>query len=676
MTQKSAWIRSSAAFTAVLGLVGCEATVPGARAQDQEPTHPAEVTRAIDAACQASDQAFVRRAMLAVLGRRPWGQAEVDAVAAAIDAVKAQEGADDPKLARRVVVRALMQEPAFRERWADFFMDALRVARSGTKSLKACYGEPGSEPFDAGELARFVRDHSAADTDPPSPGFTMNELMRSALELDDVSVIYRAHLYAMLNRPLGGNATENEVELARRNDFGAVFEASYTNRNLECLVCHNSDFSVTSDDDPAANRFWPVPGSFERVLFGSRSGRHPPEEAAGSGSDLLRSRSMFRVAGVVHAAGAAPFGWDGSRCGTFERPSTDDPLGVDTYFGSVRGRRASVWELESSLTRGVEALAHHAAAASERANSDDPDAAFAYVVGLNVVERVWVETVGTDLTIAHHFPRTSVQREVLETLTDAFVGSRFSLKGLLLDIVTHPVFNLLPPSAGCETAYPLPRVFDAWTDAEALPEMRGNSIGDAVFPLSPRVLRKSLHRALGWPGYPAYPDPGTSEESLQLALGFALRDGEPGQRSLDFQGRLAWEATYGACAPLGSEDFVAILAKTAASTPGATVRDAFVALKDRLLGSSTVSETERVHVEALIGVSLDSPVSVDLEGKLRIACGVLSATPQFQLGTVVAPDGDGTPVLAPSEASREASCARLQDACLALELPYDLRCGH
>jgi hypothetical protein len=349
---------------------------------------------------------------------------------------------------------------------------------------------------------------------------------------------------------------------------------------------------------------------------------------------------MFRVSGVVHEAGRAPFGWDGGRCGTFERPSTDDPLGVDTYFGSVRGRRASVWDLESSLGRGVEALAL-TSGAGERANTNDPDAAFAYLVGLDIVEKVWVEIVGTNLTIAHHFPRTSVQRDVLQNLTDAFVGSRFSLKGLLLDIVTHPVFNLLSPSAGCQAPYPLPRVFDAWTDVEALPEMRGNSLGDAVFPLSPRLLRRSLHRALGWPAYPEYPEAGTSEESLQLALGFALRNGEPGQRSLDFQGRLAWEATYGACMPLGPDDFVASLAKTASNSPGSTVRDAFVALKERLLGSSAVSELERARVEALIGVSLDSPVSLDLEGKLRMLCGVLIATPQFQLGGVVAPMARG-----------------------------------
>jgi hypothetical protein len=100
--------------------------------------------------------------------------------------------------------------------------------------------------------------------------------------------------------------------------------------------------------------------------------------------------------------------------------------------------------------------------------------------------------------------------------------------------------NLLPPSAACPgKPYGLPRVFDPWTDAEQDPEKRGNSPADAVFPISPRPLRKALHFALPWPPYPEYPEAGSGEEALQLALGFALRDSEQGQRALGFQGRLA-----------------------------------------------------------------------------------------------------------------------------------------
>ncbi|HEU5077094.1 MAG TPA: hypothetical protein VFU02_23045 [Polyangiaceae bacterium] len=680
MRQKLAENRGAAVAGCVLvvACAACEARVVATRAEPVATDRPEPVLTEIGATCEASDQAFLRRVFLAIVGRRPRGQGEIAAVEAALAGVRAQAAAgDDPRAPRRVVVRALMEEPAFRRRWADFFMDTLKVARSGPKSLEACYGEPSSELFDDGELARFVRDHAPETGEPPSPGFSMHELTRSALQLDDLSVLYRAHLFAMMSKLLTGNASEQEVELARRNDFGATFETVYTNRNLECLPCHNSEYSVTGDSDPELNRFWPVAGSFERALFGRPSG--PPAEDSTSGSASLRTRSMFRVLGVVNSEGRAPFGWDGARCGSFEVPNTDDPLGVDAYFGSVRGRRASVWDLERSLRRGVELLALpvDTAGATTAGETDftDPDVAFAYLVGLNIVERVWSEVVGTNLTIAHHFPRTSVQREVLATLTNAFVKSRFSLKVLLLEIVSLPLFNQLPPSAACEAPYPLPRVFDAWADAEEKPEMRGNSLGDAVFPVSPRLLRRSLHEALEWPAYPEYPEAGSSEESLQLALGFALRDSEPGQRALDFQGRLAWEAAYGACAPLAPEDFVSVLAAKALALGAASVRDAFVALKDRLLGSSEVSDPERVRIEALIGMPLDSPVPADLESKLRVLCGVLVATPQFQLAGLTPADAALAPALAPSEASHAASCERLQVSWLASAAPYELRCS-
>ncbi len=678
MTSRLFWNERAGRFVrglVVLVLSACEARVAGKHTLPTVTEHPEPAVAEIGAGCDAGDQAFLRRAFLAIVGRRPLGHGEVAATEAALVSVRAQsESLDQPRYSRRVVVRALMEEPAFRRRWAEFFMDTLKVARSGPKSLAACYGEPVAERFDDGELAAFVRDHSADDSASPSPGFSMNELVRSALELDDLSVLYRAHLFAMMSKLLTGNASEHEVELARRNDFGAAFEVAYTNRNLECLPCHNSDYSVTSDLDPALNRFWPVPGSFERALFGAAAGRHVPE-AADDGSDLTRSRSMFRVLGVVSSTGRAPYGWDGSRCGSFEKPSVDDPLGVDSYFGSVRGLRASVWDVERSLQRGVGLLAL-APDAEGAAPWDfaDPDVAFAYLVGLNIVERVWQETLGTPLTLAHHFPRTSTQRDVLLSLTNAFVQSRFSLKGLLLDIVSLPVFNQLPPSAGCEAAYPLPRVFDAWSDTEELSTRRGNSLGDAVFPLSPRLLRRSLHESLDWSAYPEYPEAGSSEESLQLALGFALRDSEPGQRGLDFQGRLAWEATYGACAPLSPDDFVSQLAKSALATAGATLRDAVVALQDRLLGSSEVSEPERAGIEALIGAALEGPVPTDVESKLRVLCGALLSTPQFLLGGVVAPDGVVPSALTPSDASSAAACERLQQAWLASGTSYQLRC--
>ncbi len=657
---------------------GCAEASPGSPSASAtvEPTTPPPPP-ALGGGCQATDQTFARRAILALLGRHPSGQGEVEAIEQAIQEIRrVDDTQSDPLSARRTVARALMQDEGYFERWSDFFMDALKVARTGTKSLETCYGSPRAEAYDAGALARYVRDHDASANEPPGGEFTMNELLRSALALDDLSVLYRSHLFAMMSRHINGNASPDELELARRNDYGAGFEAAYTSRNLTCLGCHNSQFSVTQSSDPELNRFWPVPGLFEQSLFGSSTGVLPQAEGDPPGSDLLRTRSMFRVNGVVDEAGTAPYGWDGARCGRFRIPESDDPLVVDTYFGSVRGLRASVWDLERSLHRGVDALAAHGLQPASDTSISDPDTAFAYLVALTIVEEVWVETVGSGLTIAHHFPRTQDQRDLLARLTNRFVASHFSLKTLLSDIVSEPAFNLPPPSTDClATPYSLPRLFNPWSDAEQDASRRGNSSADTIFPISPRPLRKSLHRALGWPAYPEYPAQGSNEEALQLALGFALRDAEPGQRGLDFQGRLAWEAAYGACAPQAADDFIAQLAERALTPPRRTVLAALAALKDRLVGMPTVFASERPKLEALLGTSLDSPAPDDVEAKLRSVCGVLIASPQFQLGGLEAPDARGVPTLAPAAASVPASCRRLEGLLVEVGASHELSCS-
>lgn len=639
--------------------------------------------------CQASDQAFIRKAIVALLGRRPWGQAEVNAWEDVLHAVRAADlaaagpladlgaaapphGQDLPH-ARAVVVRAMMQEDAYRQRWSDFCMDALHVVRVETKSMESCYGTPSAGAIDDGSLAAYVRDHDALSSQsPPIAGFTMGQLLSSALELDDLSPVYRAHLFAMMSRPYtAANVGPNELERSRRQNFGAIFESAYIHRDLVCLSCHNSDFSVTYDEDPAKNRAWPVPGSFERALYGSSNGLHDPSEAATKGSDELRSRSMLRYMGVgpdaiLGGGGVAPYGWNGGACGTFFQPGPD-PLGVDTYFGSLRstkddptaGQTASVWGLERALRRGVDRLAAHGLIRLQGGQLADADEAFAYLVAENVVEEVWTEVMGARLTIANYFPRTEVQRDILTSLTEGFVASHFSLKRLLEQILAHPAFNLKAPEEGCGSApYELPNVFDPWTTAEADVGKRGNSPADGIFAISARPLRRSLHRAMGWPFSPEYPEKTPTEETFQVAIGDFLKDAEPGFRGLDFQGRLTWEATYGKCAPLASPDFIDVLVARAQETPGATVADAVIALKDRLVGEPWIEPTaEKPELEALVKTKLDDTSLAALGPALRSVCGVLVSTPDFMLGGIAPKDTREVPRLTPPEASYSSMCA-------------------
>src|SRR5690606_1096858 len=92
--------------------------------------------------------------------------------------------------------------------------------------------------------------------------FTMLDLARSAIALDDLTPIYRAQLFSLVARPIpAANVSAVEAELARREDFGSRFDASYLHRDVVCLGCHTSDASVTDREEPELDRHWPVPGA-------------------------------------------------------------------------------------------------------------------------------------------------------------------------------------------------------------------------------------------------------------------------------------------------------------------------------------------------------------------------------------------------------------------------------
>jgi hypothetical protein len=138
---------------------------------------------------------------------------------------------------------------------------------------------------------------------------------------------------------------------------------------------------------------------------------------------------------------------------------------------------------------------------------------------------------------------------------------------------------------------------------------------------------------------------------------------------------LAWEAAYGTCAAPGSEDFVSRLSARALAPPRASLLAAVVALKDRLLGSSVISASERGELERFLELDLDSPAPDTLESSLRNLCGVLVSSPQFQLGPLVAADAPGSPVLAPAETSLVASCQRVEQWLAQAGTPIALGCS-
>lgn len=615
--------------------------------------------------CQGSDRDFVTRAMLAVNGRRPWGEAETMVYAAAMQQIRETQG---EHAARSNVVRAMMQETQFRRRWGDFFMDSLRVSRArfisddmySTVQSQACYGKEGTtlSLVTAGpELAEFVRDNSPSTTSPPIPGFTLNTLFGSALALDDLSPIYRAHLIHRMSFPIpGANVAPDELERQRRHSFGVSFEDTYLNRNITCLGCHNSDWSETPE------RTFPLPYRPEAAVFG---GPNAP-------LDPLQYRSVFRYDGVADVSqsdpsGEAPWGWDRDFCGVLERNASIDPLDIEASFASIMstsnqpnlGKLASVWLLESSLARGFEGL-RDGIELDANGNMSDPDEAFAFLVSANIVERVWEEIIGSPLSIAHTLPRNAEQRDNLLELTQSFIDSDYSLKSLLVNITAHPLFNVAPASSSCwGEAYALPPTMDPFTADVSQPSERNNGPGERVYFLSTRVVLSAMNVALERPAIAGFPSK-EGEELWQRSVGLTLSQDVPGFRGLDLQARLAWESRHATCGQEGDDDFISDLLARAASAD-ATVEDVVVALKDRMISEPRVTDGERGPTEALLDRALSERDIEGLEAPLRLLCGALVVSPQFTLGGLGTDEGiQAVPELTPPEHDVDAHCGDLQ----------------
>ena len=651
--------------------------------------------------CQADDAAFVRSAILASLGRHPKSQAEVRLY---VDLLASKKANLSESEAKAELVQVIMSDPEFSDRWADHFMDALRVQRIEVQTQRTCYGDKLRDD-DNGALAEWVRDHSPkSDGDGIGP-FTMRDLLRSAIALDDISPLYRAHLFALVNKPIpGANVSQVELELARREDFGAQFDASYLNRDIVCLECHSSTQSITYHPDPELNRHWALEGDFESALFGQPQG-----------IDVSRAHAPFRYSGFVKTRssdepGHAPWGWKSS-CGSFSLEEVaPDPADVDGFFGQLRGKDLTVFDLSLSLSNGFKNLSEQGLKVEPDGSIFDANAAFAYLVAANVVEGVWEEVIGSPLTIANYFPRNKDSRDLLQELTDDFVASNYSIKALIAHIVSTPYFNRAAPSNGCgEGPYNMPPVYDPWTIADDDAEKRKNGPGDSVFPLSPRVLMRAAYAALDWerPYFSEFPErpfainfckktysceematvcleeksccsaydfvcenppdegqPSASQSrAFQRGIGVFLKNGEPGFRGLDFQARLVFENRFGTCRnPGNSPDYIARLVERALASD-ATVGHAVLTLKDRLVGKPTMAQEEQDLIERLLGIEFGSPASkaAQLDFDLRRLCGTLIGSPQFVLGGLPHEGLDVDPMLIEQANTYQALCEDLAD---------------
>ncbi|MEO8703072.1 MAG: hypothetical protein ABI867_23710 [Kofleriaceae bacterium] len=660
-----------------LALSGCGGCSGGG---DDSVTPDANDDNTLFDGCDGDAPSFVRQAFLSLDGRRPRSQAEVDVYAELYTAAK--ERGDDPV---DVVARAIMNRPEFAERWVDALMDALHVQRLDIQTEASCW-DTGTRASTTAALATAVRDKSASQSADGQP-FTMIDLARSAIALDDLSPIYRGQLFSLVSHPIpAANVGRVDAELARRADFGSTFDASFINRDQVCLGCHNSEGSVTDSDDPVLDRHWPVAGNPEKAVFGS------PQGVA-----VERAHAAFRVDSFVDDGSTTPWGWSQS-CGRFRAPATvpDDVAAVDAKLASATGKRATVFDVEASLARGFTALR----AGAPTADLSDPDVALAWLVTLKITEDVYTQVTGTRLTIANYFPRNQASSELLYSLASRFATSGFSLKSLLVAIVASDFFNRKPPEKKCgKGPYTYPNVFDPWVISDSDEAKRKNGPGDAVTSIDARTLLGMTSSALEWEAPPAvsrfadYGEPGCEDNTCaQLAqncqvgfccttqqaacrdggvlpleempflrgVGVFLRNSERGFRGLDFQARLSWEDRNGACAKPRwvSNDFIDRLATAGSADATATARDVVAALKDRLVGEPAIADGgETAAMSALVG-SLDAPASGVTADQLRTVCGALLGSPQYLLQGIAGRGGE-RPRLTPANAGYEAVCADL-----------------
>lgn len=625
-----------------LAAIAVAAAAAGGAGCGDDHAAPRDAGPARPAACAGDPAAFVRQAYLALDGRRPLGQDEVDVY---VDLYRAAVAAGDAP--RPLVARAIMSRPEFAERWVDFAIDALHVQRTDSQGEAACWGPALRGLTPGAALAAAVRDQPATAGGDGAP-FTLLDLARSAIALDDLTPLWRAQLFSLIAHPIeAANVDPVAAELARRDDAGATFDAAYLHRDVVCLGCHTSDASVTDSDDPALDRFWPVAGAPEDAVFAG------PLAA----DTATRAHAVFRIDGFLDGGRLRPWGW-AAACGQFAAAVRDDPAGVDARLGAITGRRATALDLEAALARGFTALR----AGAPTGPIADPDTALAWLVTLTLTEDVWRQVTGTPLTIANYFPRNRAARDLLGGLAATLASSGYSLRALLAAIVASDKFALQPPDAACGgSPYAYPAVFDPWTAGELDPARRGNGPGDAVAALDARTLISALAGALEWPSpFGAARFPAPAEAAFEHGIGAFLRSGERAFRGLDFQARLVWEAQVGSCAPPdGSPDFLDRLLAAGAATPGATAADLIHALKDRLIGEPDIADAaERAALSALIG-PLDAPAAAVPADRLRAVCGALVEAPQFLLQGI-AGLGGAHPVLTPPAASYAAICGALE----------------
>jgi hypothetical protein len=281
----------------------------------------------------AGEYAFARQVAPKIYGRKAKGYDEVKLI-----------GDLSALIGREATVRAMMAQTEFVDHWTEHFVDRMRVHREGPKAQTTCFAETVETAGNDPRLAAWIRDQFAFGSGPamcggaPCGTFTMTDVIRSALLLDDLSPAYRAYLFPLVNKPPTGNEID---EANKRDELFSTFETVYLTRKNSCLTCHNSAFSL-SGPESYWNRTHPIWGLWEKAVYGAHVGREPRE-----------LHSVFRT--DIRSGSLQPWGMS-SACGSFRTSIPNDTLlqtGEEAYLSGSHGRQGSVFGVDIQLAFGV-----------------------------------------------------------------------------------------------------------------------------------------------------------------------------------------------------------------------------------------------------------------------------------------------------------------------------------
>jgi len=597
-------------------------------------TTPAEVPPV----CDAGDDVWVQRVFPMVLGRKPHGAHEVQIWSK----LAAEQG-------RPAVIRALAKSPEYDGWWKTQLSDMVFASRVGFVDDSGCF-ENAELPKHDGDLSRFIRE-SPPDGD-YGPVFNMADVIVDSLVADDISTVYQANLFAKYDftDAVGCVVSLADVESVVRKYQGDQLLTVYLDRNVSCMSCHNSEFSVTDDPDPALDRAWGRGALFEKALFGDSSGPVVPDEFYAINKDYGFADSTGYFAYYDKADSYTHHVWGmNQKCGSFTR---DDPkydyLDVETsYFGHDFGPGGSTFDLDRLFRQGVDDMTDAGITIGDDA-SVDPGQAFAYLTAQNFVDQTWKLAFGNRLLLGYGMSRNQAQQQRLQALTDHFVSDGWSLSELLVDITSDPYFNAGTPETCDSQDYGMAPVVDPYSVMNE-GDLANNGSGELVHRQTARTLLRSLYSALDWGQPTEFFSAGASyngdtELALQEALGVFHSDTSPGFNGVDFQGSLTWESNFFVCTnPNGTPGYLRDLFAYG-RTKDATVEEEVLALKDRLTSHGEFDDdTERQLVEDLLQVPLDSKVAeVDEDTFARnfsLLCGVMTQSPEFLM--TVEPEAPG-----------------------------------